>query len=241
MTFYLKIRFYCCFQEGMGSLKIVGNGVYLDGEAYLMDRLVASNIRSRAGRSLTFEAARNLTIHARKSDARVANKLFLGDGKLECEAATFKITSPLGKELFSADQRQVHVGAATLRVSGDGGAVFDGSIQTPLVRAEARHELLLESPTRSVEVTAAEGIALESRAGDIAATCLTELRLTSKEGAIHLNSGNIMLQKLPIVNVTSASSMRTSALVYQMCICGDGKIFMVPPSWECVADARICS
>jgi hypothetical protein len=66
----------------MGSLKIVSNGVHLDGEAYLMDRLVASHIRSRAGKSLTFESARNLTIFARKSDARVANKLFLGNSVL---------------------------------------------------------------------------------------------------------------------------------------------------------------
>jgi hypothetical protein len=39
--------------------------------------------------------------------------------------------------LFSADREQVIVGAEMLRVTGDGGAVFQGSVQTPLVRGES--------------------------------------------------------------------------------------------------------
>jgi hypothetical protein len=42
----------------------------------------------------------------------------------------------------------------------------------------------LESPTRSLEVRAPLGVLMESRAGDISASCLTDLKLQSVAGAV---------------------------------------------------------
>lgn len=42
----------------------------------------------------------------------------------------------------------------------------------------------LESPTRSLEMHAAQNIVLESRAGDISASCLTTFRLRSVAGSV---------------------------------------------------------
>ncbi|CAG0879657.1 unnamed protein product [Darwinula stevensoni] len=222
--------------EGMGRLRIISEGLRLDGEAYILDRLIMSHMRSRRGQAITLEASRNFTIRTRK-DTQIANTLFLGENRLDCEASSFRIVDPLGRELFSATRKEVHVGASTLRVSGPGGAEFD-AVQTPLVRAEASHELRLESPTRSITMEAPESIGIESWAGDIYASCLTNIRLQSRRGAIYLNSGKVRLPDVPIANVTS--SPRQNVLVYQMCACGNGQIFLVPPTRQCHADPTVC-
>lgn len=64
-----------------------------------------------------------------------------GEDRVNCVSGGFRITDPGGGVLFSADKEQVVVGAQTLRVTGDGGAVFHGSVQTPLVRGELDRDL----------------------------------------------------------------------------------------------------
>ena len=60
---------------------------------------------------------------------------------MECVSRAFRITDTTGELLFSATRDSVVVGAKTLKVTGLGGAVFDGSIQTPLVSSEAGRSL----------------------------------------------------------------------------------------------------
>ena len=55
---------------------------------------------------------------------------------------------------------------------------------------------------------------------------------------IYLNSGKVRLPDVPIANVTS--SPRQNVLVYQMCACGNGQIFLVPPTRQCHADPTVC-
>lgn len=62
---------------------------------------------------------------------------FPGEERVDCVSKGFRVTDPRGGVLFSADREQVIVGAEMLRVTGDGGAVFQGSVQTPLVRGES--------------------------------------------------------------------------------------------------------
>ncbi|CAG0883575.1 unnamed protein product [Cyprideis torosa] len=139
------------------------------------------------------------------------------NNSLDCEAGTFRVTNPLGKELFFADHKTVKVGASTLKVSGPGGAVFEGSVQTPLVRAEDSHELRLESPTRSIEVAATQGITVESRAGSIEVLSLTDIKLSSIKGEIVFDSKNVRMPELPRVNVSGTRlAASQSVLVYQI-------------------------
>ncbi len=167
-------------------MKVNGGGIELHGESIVLDKLIASKIASRRGLPLHLESTRNISLLARGRDGQVQQKLYLGEDKLEISASSMRIMDPRGRLLFSADRKEVQVGAELLRVTGEGGAVFHGSVQTPLVRPEAGNELRLESPTRSLTVFALQGVALESRAGDITATCLNELRLQSKAGAVRV-------------------------------------------------------
>ncbi|GLH03714.1 Delta-sarcoglycan [Gryllus bimaculatus] len=170
--------------EGMGQLRIVAGGVQLRGQALVLDALLASSIRSRYGQPLVLESSRNFTVNARGPDGRVAGRIFLGGDRVDCLSRSFRVTDARGATLFSADSREVVVGAEALRVTGEGGAIFDGTVQTPLVKADSGNELRLESPTRSLEVRAPLGVAIESRAGSISASCLADLKLQSLAGAL---------------------------------------------------------
>nr|CAD7423611.1 unnamed protein product [Timema monikensis] len=189
----------------MGELRIVAGGIQLSGQAMVLDALLASTIRSRKGQHISIESSRNFTVNARDEGGRVVNRIFLGNDQLECLAREFKVTDARGTVLFSASKQEVVVGAKVLRVTGEGGAIFDGTVQTPIVRADSGHELRLESPTRSLKVRAPLGVLIESRAGDISASCLTDLKLQSLAGAqFCLNS--LSLRRHPVPPTTTLVS-----------------------------------
>lgn len=64
-----------------------------------------------------------------------------GNDRFECLANNFKIMDDRGVLLFSADRNEVIIGSDGLRIMGEGGTSFSGSIQTTLVRAESGHDL----------------------------------------------------------------------------------------------------
>ncbi|KRT83178.1 hypothetical protein AMK59_3363, partial [Oryctes borbonicus] len=138
--------------EGMGQLKIVSGGLRLEGKAFVLDSLIASSIRSRAGQPIIIESSRNLTLTTRDANGLLENLIYLGNDRFECLANNFKIVDGKGNLLFSANEDEITVGAHVLRVTGIGGTMFKGSVQTPLVRTDSSHGLRLESPTSSLEV-----------------------------------------------------------------------------------------
>lgn len=60
---------------------------------------------------------------------------------MECLAGDFKIKGSQGNVVFAVDEKEVLVGTECLEVTGDGGTVFEGSVQTPLVRAAPGNNL----------------------------------------------------------------------------------------------------
>lgn len=48
----------CLLQDGMGQLKVVPGGLQLSGQAWVLDMLRASNIRSRYGQPITLGTSR---------------------------------------------------------------------------------------------------------------------------------------------------------------------------------------
>ncbi|KAL5238502.1 hypothetical protein ACI65C_005912 [Semiaphis heraclei] len=258
--------------EGMGSMKITHGGLRLSGRTLVTNRLVASAIRSRTGRPLLIESTANVTLTARNSQGRLVNSLKLTKDGLECaQASVFRVTDTRGETLFSADRSKVIVGAQELRVTGSGGAVFQGSVQTPMVRADPRHDLRLESASRRLELSGPQGVTIESRAGDITVSCLMDVKLQSIAGAIQIDAAKVFLKGLKTAKTMSpvnlaAAAAATSAggddsgggkstgqqnsiggskkrgaedklpSVYQLCVCGNGKVFMSPPDGQCAAD-----
>lgn len=62
----------------MGQLRIVSGGLQLNGRAMVLDALIASSIRSRAGQPIVIESSRNLTLTTRNEDGILDNRIFLG-------------------------------------------------------------------------------------------------------------------------------------------------------------------
>jgi len=104
--------------NGIGNLKITPNGIQLNGEAMAMDTLMTSHISARKGRPLVMDSSQNITITARDNQGRSYNQLFLGDDRLEVRAREFSVKNSRNEILFSANRREVLVGADILRVSG---------------------------------------------------------------------------------------------------------------------------
>ncbi|KAI9555117.1 hypothetical protein GHT06_017632 [Daphnia sinensis] len=237
--------------DGIGNMKITPSGIQLNGEAMVLDTLITSHISAKQGQPLVFDSSQNITMNARDAQGRTANKIFLGDNRLEVVARDFRVTNSRQELLFAANRKEVIVGADILRVSGVGGAVFEGSIQTPLVRAESGNDLRLESATRTLQMQAPQGVALESQAGDITATSYEDLRLWSTGGSIRIDSSSVVLPNIRTALVTSKrpssgsnsqqQTGRSSAQIYQVCVCSNGRLFLSPPHGLCVADGTICA
>lgn len=89
----------------------------------------------------SIESSRNFSINTRDWEGNIENNLFLGHDKMEVLAHSLKIQDTHGAVIFSADKNEVKIGANSLRIDGEGGAVFRESVQTSVVRAEPGREL----------------------------------------------------------------------------------------------------
>ncbi|XP_012547195.2 delta-sarcoglycan-like [Bombyx mandarina] len=232
--------------EGMGQLRIVPGGLQLLGQALVLDSLFTSSIKSRRGQPISIESTRNFSVSTRDAQGLLQSRLFLGHDRLELNVGRFEVRDSRGALLLGAGQDSVTIGADTLTVSSSAGVTLNTAVQTSLVKAPPAKPLVLESPTRSLEMHAAQNIALESRAGDISASCLTTFRLRSIAGSIRLDAPSIYMPKLK-----SALPLPPSAQhphdphhqnIYQLCACANGKLFLAPPHGICAAreESLIC-
>ncbi|XP_042877529.1 delta-sarcoglycan-like [Penaeus japonicus] len=94
--------------------------------------------------------------------------------------------------------------------------------------------------TRSLEVTAPEGIALESRAGTISALSLSDLTLQSKGGGIMFETPNIFVRGLKLSTTQISDPDEARPDVFQVCVCSSGRLFLAKPGGVCAADQNFC-
>ncbi|XP_076993630.1 delta-sarcoglycan isoform X2 [Tamandua tetradactyla] len=175
------------------------------------------------GNALYFKSARNVTVNILNDQTKVLTQLITGPKAVEAYGKKFEVKTVSGKLLFSADDDEVVVGAERLRVLGAEGTVFPKSIETPNVRADPFKELRLESPTRSLVMEAPKGVEINAEAGNMEATCRTELRLESKDGEIKLDAAKIKLPRLPHGSYTPTG---TRQKVFEICVCANGRLFL---------------
>lgn len=107
----------------------------------------------------------------------------------------------------------------------------------------------LESATRSLEVRAPQRISLESSAGGIEANCLSQLRLSSRQGNVTLDARGVFLKGLLAPHESSSlsssrrrmpSSRSEGVAVYQLCACDNGRLFLAASDGVCQADNTVC-
>ncbi|NXT71772.1 SGCG protein, partial [Chaetops frenatus] len=189
--------------------------------------------------SLLLQSTHNVTVNARNSNGEVTGRLNVGPKMVEFHSQQFQINSKNGKPLFTVDENEVVIGTHKLRVTGPEGALFEHSVETPLVKAEAFKQLRLESPTRSLSMDAPRGINIKAQAGNIEALSQMDIKLHSSNGVLLLDAETVRLPKLP---EGARGGSGTSQGLYEICVCPDGKLYLSVASMgsTCQEYSQIC-
>ncbi|XP_074159765.1 gamma-sarcoglycan isoform X1 [Sminthopsis crassicaudata] len=217
----LKVMWFS--PTGMGHLRVTKDGLRLEGESEFLFPLYAKEIHSRLDSSLLLQSTQNVTVNARNSEGEVTGRLKVGPKMVEVHSQQFQINSKDGRPLFTVDEKEVVVGTDKLRVTGPEGALFEHSVETPLVRADPFQDLRLESPTRSLSMDAPRGVHIKANSGKIEALSQMDIKLHSSDGMLVLDAATVCLPKL--VQGTR-SHPGSSQRLYEICVCPDGKLYL---------------
>ncbi|XP_012782489.2 gamma-sarcoglycan [Ochotona princeps] len=233
----LKVMWFS--PTGMGHLRVTEDGLHLEGESEFLFPLYAKEIRSRVDSSLLLQSTQNVTVNARNSEGEVTGRLTVGPKMVEVQSQQFEINSKEDKPLFTVDEKEVVVGTGRLRVTGPGGALFEHSVETPLVRTDPLQDLRLESPTRSLSMDAPRGVHIEARAGQVEALSQMDIVLQSSDGTLVLDAETVCLPRL--VQGTRDPPGSSQGL-YEICVCPDGKLYLAVAGTgtTCREHSRIC-
>ncbi|WKX98123.1 hypothetical protein Q1695_013650 [Nippostrongylus brasiliensis] len=220
--------------DGMGALKIQDEGIRVKGRAQFDKPVTFSHLSTARHEALTIDSFRGIHMQARNTSGHVSARMSLtADGKTQAVCERFEVLAPDNRLLFFADSQEIGLKLENLRILDDGGSVFEGAIQTALVRPEPDTPLRLESPTRSVSLDAAQDIELLTSAGEVRINSLLDVAISSKQGEIRLESANILMDGQP-----RSAGRGTPQL--QLCICHSGRLFVAAQSADCRADRNIC-
>ncbi|XP_045763732.1 delta-sarcoglycan-like [Maniola jurtina] len=230
--------------RGIGPITIIKDGVHLDGQVWVVDKLVASTISSQAAQPITLYSHRNFSVLVSEPGHVNLAKLVIKRDIIECSGQVFEVRDAKGGEVFYASREEVRVSAEALTLDGAGGLTVKSALQTPVVRAPPGSDLQLESLTRRLDVRAPQSIFLESRAGGIDITSHSNITLKSDVGAIKLHASNIIIHNLKEASVTEVPQKKTwGRKVYQLCACASGKLFLAAPESICAMhdhDIELC-
>uniref|UniRef100_A0AAZ3PN58 Delta-sarcoglycan n=1 Tax=Oncorhynchus tshawytscha TaxID=74940 RepID=A0AAZ3PN58_ONCTS len=187
--------------DGMGNLRITEKGLKLEGDSEFLQPLYAKEIQSRPGSPLLLQSSKNVSINILNGKNQLVTQLIAGSSGVRARGKMLEVKSSTGKLLFSADDQEVVVGAERLRVTG---RLLDQTLHYN--QKSTRIQILAE-------------------AGDIQATCRSDLRLESKDGEINLDARRIRLLRLP-EGKASPSGTTSRQTVYEVCVCPNGKLFL---------------
>jgi hypothetical protein len=219
--------------DGMGALKMENDGIRVTGKTKFEKPVQFSQISTENNEALTLESSLGVTLNAHNISGDTTASLDLNTGgKISATCERFEIFDRNNKMLFFADSNEVGLKLDSLRILDDGGSVFEGAIQTALLRPEIDNNLSLESPTRSVKINAGQDIELLSNAGEFSLNTLLDINFNTKQGEIHFN-GNLFMSGLE-------RSHGRGNPQYQLCMCQNGRLFMAAENADCRADKSIC-
>ena len=93
-----------------------------------------------------------------------------------------------------------------------------------------------------------KGLDLSATSDNLSLRSLNNIDIKTREGKIILTSGEVLMPGLPTLNTTTDEDSRRQYnygagvmnTVYQACVCASGKMFLVLPTSECVANKDFC-
>ncbi|KAJ8368832.1 hypothetical protein SKAU_G00088600 [Synaphobranchus kaupii] len=222
--------------EGMGLLQVNADGLRLEGESEFLFPLYAQEIDSREDSSLLIHSSQNVSLVARNEKGSVTGSLFVGPDLVEAFGRHLEITSNTDKMLFTASETEAVVGVDKLRVTGPEGALFEHSVETPLVKSDPLKDILLESPTRFLSMDAPEGVHIKAMAGNIEVASNEDVLLYAMDKMLLLDAETVRLPKLP-QGVAGVAGANTQEL-YEVCVCPTGKLYISRASMKSTCDRK---
>uniref|UniRef100_A0A3P9N6X1 Gamma-sarcoglycan n=1 Tax=Poecilia reticulata TaxID=8081 RepID=A0A3P9N6X1_POERE len=185
--------------EGMGLLQVHPDGVKLDeGESEFLFPVYAQEIHSREDTPLVVHSSENVSLNARNENGNVTGRTSVGPKEAQGHTHSMLLNSPNNNMLFSADGEQTVIGPDKLRVTGPEGALFQHSVEVPVLKSELLKDLKLECPTRSVTMDAPKGVHLKALAGNIEAASNMDVILQSTSGLLVLDAETVRMPSLPL-------------------------------------------
>ncbi|XP_051934571.1 gamma-sarcoglycan [Hippocampus zosterae] len=211
--------------EGMGLLQVDSSGVKLDkGESDFLLPLYAEEIHSRDDSPLLVHSdTENVYLNARDENGDVTGRMSVGPRQAEGYTPNLLLTSSSGEMLFSADGKQAAIGPDKLRITGPEGALFQHSVEVPLLKSELFKDLKLESPTRSLTMDAPKGVHLKALAGNIEAASNMDVILQSSVGLLVLDAETVRMVNLP---QSQGGVSGNADGLFEVCVCPSGKLFL---------------
>ncbi|XP_061637956.1 gamma-sarcoglycan [Phyllopteryx taeniolatus] len=211
--------------EGMGLLQVHSDGVKLEaGESEFLLPLYAEEIHSREDSPLLVHSdTENVYLNARDENGDVTGRMFVGPKQAEGHTPNMLISSSNNNMLFSADDKQAVIGPDKLRITGPEGALFQHSVEVPLLKSELFKDLRLESPTRSLTMDAPKGVHLKALAGNIEAASNMDVILQSSVGLLVLDAETVRMANLP---QSQGGVSGNAEGLFEVCVCPSGKLFL---------------
>uniref|UniRef100_A0A8C6K6D0 Sarcoglycan zeta n=1 Tax=Nothobranchius furzeri TaxID=105023 RepID=A0A8C6K6D0_NOTFU len=210
--------------DGMGKLQLNQDGLHLEGLSEFQMPLYVTEIKSRRGSSLLLRSDKNVTLNARNNQGQLTGQLSVGPESVEAQCQRLEVRSRDSRNLlFSAEEEEVTMTAEKFTVTGSEGAVFGHSVETPLIQAR---------PSEDLNVAPSSG--------KNSALCLNS-NLPSL--LILLDANSIQLGSLPLgVYASSTSQDFQQRVVYEVCVCPSGKMYLSPAESisSCQAMSSIC-
>ncbi|KAM3616267.1 uncharacterized protein V6R79_015236 [Siganus canaliculatus] len=210
--------------DGMGLLQVNSDGVKLeDGESEFLAPIYAQEIHSREDSSLLAHSMENVSLNARNENGDVTGRISVGPKEAQGHVRNLLINSHNDNMLFTADGDQTVIGPDKLRITGPEGALFQHSVEVPLLRSEPLTDLRLESPTRSLSMDAPKGVHLKALAGNIEAASNMDVVLQSRIGLLVLDAETVRMPSLPLGKEGVSGNAQD---LYEVCVCPSGKLFL---------------
>ncbi|GLD57094.1 gamma-sarcoglycan isoform X1 [Lates japonicus] len=210
--------------EGMGLLQVHSDGVKLqEGESEFLFPVYAQEIHSREDSSLLVHSSENVSLNARNENGNVTGRISVGPKEAQGHTQNLLINSHNDNMLFTADGDQAVIGPDKLRVTGPEGALFQHSVEVPLLKSELLKDLRLESPTRSLSMDAPKGVHIKALAGNIEAASNMDIILQSSLGLLVLDAETVRMPSLPLSEGGVSGSAQS---LYEVCVCPSGKLFL---------------
>ncbi|KAM9811857.1 gamma-sarcoglycan [Syngnathus typhle] len=211
--------------EGMGLLQVHSEGVKLDeGESEFLLPLYAEEIHSREDSPLLIHSdTEKVYLNARDGNGDVTGRMSVGPKQTEGDTPNMLISSASDNMLFSADGNQAVNGPDKLRITGPEGALFQHSVEVPLLKSELFKDLRLESPTRSLTMDAPKGVHLKALAGNIEVASNMDVILQSSVGLLVLDAETVRMTNLP---QSQGGVSGNAEGLFEVCVCPSGKLFL---------------